>query len=137
LKEKIKILFVDDEEHNRNAFNANFRRKYQIYLCSSGVEGLKILKEIPGIDMVITDQKMPQMTGIEFLELIGKEMAPVRIVVTAHRDMTVLDAALKEGTIDDYYDKPWHIDELERIIDNAIKTILKKNMGNKLRDKEY
>ena len=126
---RIKVLFVDDEEHNRNAFYANFRMKYKIYLCASGAEGLQRLREMPEIDIVITDQKMPGMTGMEFLEKIDSSIAPFRIVVTAHRDMTILDEAMKSGKINDYYDKPWNIDALERIIDNAIKTILEKRSG--------
>lgn len=122
--ERIKILFVDDEQHNRNAFYANFRRKYEIHLCESGEEGLKLLKEIPDIDIVITDQKMPQMTGIEFLELIDENLAPFRIVVTAHRDMTILEEAMQKGKIYDYYDKPWNVEVLEKMIDNAIQTII-------------
>lgn len=129
MEEKIKVLFVDDEEHNRNAFYANFRLKYKIYLCASGAEGLQLLNDVKGIDIIITDQKMPQMTGIEFLEKIGADVPPFRIVVTAHRDLSILDAALKEGKIQDYYDKPWNIEALEEIIDNAIKMILKKRSG--------
>lgn len=126
MEEKIKILFVDDEQHNRSAFYANFRMKYKIYLCASGSEGLQKLKEIPDIDIVITDQKMPQMTGIEFLELIEEGVAPFRIVVTAHRDMTILEEAMKAGKIHDFYDKPWNIEVLEQMIDNAIKSIIEK-----------
>jgi response regulator RpfG family c-di-GMP phosphodiesterase len=122
--QKIKILFVDDEKYNREAFRANFRRKYEIFLCESGAEALELLNNYPEIQIVITDQKMPNMTGIEFLDAISKDLHVIKIVVTAHRDMSLLQAALEDGRIHDFYDKPWRPEILEKLIDEAVDRII-------------
>ena len=68
-EEKIKILYVDDEENNLQAFKATFRRDYKIFLAISAKEGREILDK-EEIDIIITDQRMPEETGVEFLESI-------------------------------------------------------------------
>ena len=65
--DKITILYVDDEANNLVSFKAVFRVKYQVYTAISGDEALKILGEKP-IEIIITDQRMPNMSGVEFLE---------------------------------------------------------------------
>ena len=66
---KIAILYVDDEENNLFSFKAVFRVKYQVFTAISGDEALKIMGEKP-IEIIITDQRMPNMTGVEFLEKV-------------------------------------------------------------------
>jgi response regulator RpfG family c-di-GMP phosphodiesterase len=68
-EEKIKVLYVDDEVNNLQAFKATFRREYQIFLAESAEEARNILED-ETIDIIITDQRMPQETGVEFLESI-------------------------------------------------------------------
>ena len=63
------ILYIDDEENNLISFRSTFRREYRIHVASSGEEGLEIMEK-NNIQLVITDQRMPDMTGIEFLEQI-------------------------------------------------------------------
>lgn len=120
---KIKILYVDDEPFNLNAFLAHFRRNknYKIHTCLSGEEGLQILNTNQ-IDIIIADQRMPNMTGVEFLsEAFKRNPEPMRIVVTAHRDNSTLEIALKEGKIFTYHDKPWDLEDLEKSIEGAYK----------------
>ena len=73
------ILYIDDEEDNLTVFNAAFRRDYEIHLANSGLKGLDIMNN-NNIHLVITDQRMPDMTGIEFLERIVPHSASKIIV---------------------------------------------------------
>ncbi len=67
--EKLNILYVDDEEQNLISFKAAFRRYHNIFTANSGREGMEILLSEP-IHLIITDQRMPEMTGIQFLEKV-------------------------------------------------------------------
>jgi len=68
-QEKIRILYIDDEENNLQAFKATFRREYKIFLAIGANQAREILKT-EEIDLIITDQRMPEETGVEFLESI-------------------------------------------------------------------
>ena len=121
MEDKIRILYIDDESHNLSSFVAHFRResKYQIYIGSSGEEGLSILNN-NDIHIIIADQRMAHMTGIEFIEQAIKRFPePMRIVVTAHREVTAIVNAFNEGKIFCYHDKPWNFDALQKSIDEA------------------
>jgi len=72
---RFQILYVDDEEHNLISFAATFRKEYKVYTATTGEEGLRMMRE-NDIKLVITDQRMPEMTGIQFLEKI----IPARIL---------------------------------------------------------
>lgn len=128
--DKIKILYVDDEQHNLNAFRAHFRvkRDYEIFTCRSGEEGLMILKN-QNVNIVVSDQKMPSMTGVEFLDKISDWcFEPIKVAVTAHRDKCAIELAFQEGRIFGYLDKPWKLDALEQLIESAYKEFLRRNM---------
>jgi len=66
---KITILYVDDEENNLFSFKAVFRIKYNVLTALSGDEALEILSK-KQVHVIITDQRMPEMTGVEFLEKV-------------------------------------------------------------------
>ena len=66
-EDKIRVLYVDDEEFNLSSFKASFRRNFHIQTAISGPEAIEILKEHT-FDIIITDQRMPEMTGIQLLE---------------------------------------------------------------------
>ncbi|RZL00944.1 MAG: response regulator, partial [Pedobacter sp.] len=91
--DKISILYVDDEENNLISFKATFRLKYKVFTAISGSDAIKILEENL-IHVIITDQRMPNMTGVEFLEkVIDKFADPIRILLTGFTDMNaVVDA---------------------------------------------
>jgi len=117
--EKIKILYVDDEINNLSAFKANFRRIYDIYTAESAAEGLEILKNID-VEIILTDQRMPGMTGVEFLQSIVKEFPdPIRILITGYTDMQALVDAVNKGQIYRYLNKPWNEEELKMFINQA------------------
>ena len=114
------ILYIDDEEHNLTSFNSTFRRDYQIHLATSGSMGLNIMKE-HHIDLVITDQRMPEMTGIEFLVRIVDEYPDcMRIILTGYSDMEAIIQAINKGRVYSYVSKPWNREDLKLTIDRAL-----------------
>jgi response regulator RpfG family c-di-GMP phosphodiesterase len=123
---KISILYVDDEENNLFSFKAVFRIKYQVYTAISGDEALKILAEKP-IEIIITDQRMPAMTGVEFLEkVIPLYPDPIRLLLTGYADMNAVVDAINKGKIFHYLTKPWNEDELHMTINRAYEEYLNK-----------
>ncbi|MDM1296116.1 response regulator [Sphingobacterium sp. N143] len=116
---KISILYVDDEENNLLSFKATFRLKYNVFTAISGAEAIELVKSNP-IDIIITDQRMPEMTGVEFLEEIIKiDAAPMRILLTGYADMGAVVDAVNKGKIFHYLNKPWSEQELDQTIQRA------------------
>jgi len=117
--EKINILYVDDELNNLISFKAVFRIKYNIFTAISGEDAIKVLKDNP-ISIIITDQRMPQMTGVEFLEtILGEYPDPMRILLTGYADMNAVVDAVNKGKIFHYLTKPWNEEELDFTITKA------------------
>ena len=118
-KKDFTILYVDDEEHNLVSFTAAFRREYAIHTATSGEEGVAIIHK-HNIDLVITDQRMPKMTGIQFLERILPEFPDtVRMILTGFSDVEAIIGAINTGRVFRYITKPWEETELRMTIENA------------------
>ncbi|MEL6943126.1 MAG: response regulator, partial [Bacteroidota bacterium] len=84
MKEKYHLLYVDDEEDNLFAFKAVFRRYHQVSLAVSGKDALELL-ENKQIDILISDQRMPSMTGVELLEIVRKKHPDIiRMILTGY-----------------------------------------------------
>lgn len=114
------ILVVDDEEENLLAFELNFRNQFTIVTANSGRRGLEILAERE-IALVITDQRMPEMTGVEFLEKASQLRPEVmRMVLTGYSDINALIDAVNMGRIWHYVTKPWDPDELALSMKRAL-----------------
>jgi signal transduction histidine kinase len=110
--EKIKILYIDDEVNNLNSFKASFRRDYDIYVSNTIDSAYEILKDHKDIVAVLSDQRMPEKTGVDFFEEIQlKYPLPVRILVTAYTDVESVIAAINRGKVYRFIKKPW--DEME------------------------
>jgi response regulator RpfG family c-di-GMP phosphodiesterase len=123
---KITILYVDDEENNLFSFKATFRIKYQVFTALSGDEALKIL-DASKVHIIITDQRMPEMTGVEFLEkVLEKFPDPMRILLTGYADMGAVVDAVNKGKIFHYLAKPWDEEELDLTINRAYAKYLEK-----------
>ena len=117
--QSIKILYIDDEENNLQAFKAAFRRMYEIYTATSAADGLKILQSVK-IHVVIADQKMPNTTGVEFFQSIAETFPdPIRILLTGYTDIEALADAINHGDVYRYITKPWNEIELHNSIKNA------------------
>jgi response regulator RpfG family c-di-GMP phosphodiesterase len=116
---KITILYVDDEENNLFSFKAVFRIKYNVLTALSGDEALEILSK-KQVHVIITDQRMPEMTGVEFLEkVLQKYPDPVRVLLTGYADMGAVVDAVNKGKIFHYLAKPWDEKELDFTIKKA------------------
>ena len=114
------VLYVDDEINNLNSFKAAFRRDFDIYTAQSAREGRKIL-DTNEIGVIITDQRMPGMTGIEFLEsILTVYPDTIRILLTGFSDMNAVMDAINRGQVYKYLVKPWQNDELRLYIQNAL-----------------
>ena len=132
---KIVVLYVDDEENNLISFKANFRLKYQVFTAISGEEALQIMEKKP-IEIIITDQRMPNMTGVEFLEqVLVKYPEPMRILLTGYADMSAVVDAVNKGKIFHYLTKPWNEEELDMTINRAYEVLLEKREIEKMNEK--
>ncbi len=106
------VLYVDDEPENLRIFELSFRREFKILTATSAEEGLEIINGRP-VSLVLSDHRMPGMTGVEFLTHV-REIAPetVRILVTAYGDVNTLQNAINNGSIYRFIPKPWMPEEM-------------------------
>jgi len=133
--EKIKVLYIDDEQDNLNAFKASFRRIFEIHTGISAYEGLKILAEHV-IEIIISDQRMPGTSGTEFFEQISQLYPnPIRILLTGYSDINAVIDAVNKGNIYRYVSKPWHEYDLKLTIENAYELYSIRDQNNKLTTK--
>ncbi|MBY0424711.1 MAG: response regulator [Cytophagales bacterium] len=116
---KINILYVDDEINNLTSMKATFRMAYNVFTATSAEEGKKILAE-KVISIVISDQKMPEITGSEFLASIKDDYPDtIRILLTGYTDMEALVEAINKGQIYYYLNKPWDEQQMRMLIEKA------------------
>jgi len=119
-----RILLVDDEVNITRALRRLLASctDYEIHTATSGSEGLELLKTMPAFALIISDQRMPQMTGVEFLQH-ACQLHPetMRILLTGYADINASIAAINQGAVYRYLSKPWQDDELLATIDEAMK----------------
>ncbi len=129
---KHSILCVDDELDNVEALERLFRKKYQVYKATSGEDALKILAQHP-VTVIISDQRMPNMTGVEFLTKSTQiQSDAIRILLTGYTDINSVIAAINSGQIYRYVTKPWDSVDLENAIDKAVERFV---VGAELKEK--
>ena len=117
----VKLLYVDDEEGNLNYFRTAFRREFDILLASSGAEGLEILKKHCDIPVILTDQRMPKMTGVTFLKKSREiNQEALKILVTGFSDMDTVVNAINHGNIYYFIHKPWSYHSMRIVIQKAL-----------------
>jgi DNA-binding NtrC family response regulator len=128
------VLVVDDEEDNLDAFRFAFRKSFSLHYAIGGQAALDMLDRLdPAV--IVTDQRMPGMSGIELLKL-AKERRPdtIGILLTAYTDLPVLIDALNSGAVERYVQKPWDSKELSVILRQAISTFATLRENKRLRD---
>jgi len=119
-KRKYELLLVDDEPANLQKLQRTFLDLYTVHLARSGEEALEILGKAR-IDAIITDQKMPGMTGIEFLEMSQKDYPDlVRIVLTGFTEVDDLIAAINTGKVHRYITKPWEPEDVRIAVRDSL-----------------
>ena len=117
---KCHILYVDDELNNLISFKATFRQHYTLHIAKSAEEGMQILRNQP-INVIITDQRMPEVTGVQFLEKVIPEYPDtIRMILTGFSDIEDIIKAINTGQVFRYITKPWDYNELKMTIDNAL-----------------
>ncbi len=118
-KKTINVLYIDDELHNLTSFRACFRRIFNIFTASSADEGREII-ELHDIQVILSDQRMPKVTGIEFFESI-KEIHPdpIRILITGYTDINAVIEAINRGQVYKYLTKPWNEEDVRIYIEKA------------------
>ncbi len=119
MKDKINVLYIDDEDNNLNSFRASLRKDFNIFTTIDPLEGLEIAKKID-FQVAIADQRMPGMTGVEFFEQLVKiNPDPIRILLTGYSDITSAVNAINIGEVYRFIDKPWNIEQVRNAINNA------------------
>jgi two-component system response regulator PhcR len=114
------ILYLDDEEQNLVSFQALFRRQYNVFTTTSAHEAVDILNN-NAIQVIFSDQKMPDVSGVEFFETILPDFPhPVRILLTGYADIEAVIDAINKGQVYRYVAKPWDANELTICVENAI-----------------
>jgi two-component system sensor histidine kinase/response regulator len=115
------LMFIDDETDNLDALERVFRKKYNVIKCSSGPDALEILKEQENVSVIISDQRMPEMTGVQFLEKSMKlHPNAIRILLTGYTDLDSVIAAINSGQVYRYITKPWDTRDLQITVDQAV-----------------
>lgn len=122
MQSKPTILCVDDEVDNVEALERLFRRKYNILKATSGDEALGVLTAFRGdVALILTDQRMPGMTGSEFLErTLESHPETVRMLLTGYTDLESVISAVNKGQIFRYLTKPWDPVDLANTVDRAV-----------------
>lgn len=118
----IKILYLDDEVENLVGFKANFRRYYEIHTALTVKEALTILAK-QEIHLIMIDQGMPEISGLEFLQLINEDFPhTMRVLVTAHiNHEDFLDIAIGSANVYRCISKPWTENDMRIAIEDAFK----------------
>jgi DNA-binding NtrC family response regulator len=122
MADRKKILYIDDEEINLRMFKSTFRREYDIITTQNAEEGLNILAE-NDVDLIITDQRMPGITGVELLSMVQQRypnIPPGRLIISGYSDPEDIDMAYKKYQLFKFIAKPWDQNELQKIINKAI-----------------
>jgi FixJ family two-component response regulator len=119
--DKTRILVVDDEEAILETMAFTFEDEYDVLTSSSARDGLAKLDEHAPVAVVISDQRMPEMTGVEFLaRVVERHPTTVRIILTGFADMDATIQAINDGHVYAYVTKPWEPDELRQVVVRAV-----------------
>jgi signal transduction histidine kinase len=114
------ILYVDDLQTNLILFQATFEKDYNIILAESAKDALDILRE-QEVQVLVTDQRMPEMSGTELLQIVAAEYPDIRrFLLTAYTDFDTVVEAVNKGHIHGYVNKPLKADEVRISINNSL-----------------
>jgi CheY-like chemotaxis protein len=119
-KQRPRLLIVDDEEAILETMTFTFEDDYEVFTSSSANAALGLLDKHAPIAVVISDQRMPEMTGVEFLARVFKRSpATQRIILTGFADMNAIIRAINDGHVYAYITKPWEPDQLKQVVRRA------------------
>lgn len=117
---KPRVLFVDDEPRVLTTMRMLFRGNYELFFADSGAKALELVKTQP-VDVIVSDQRMPGMTGVEFLRA-ARELNPhaMRILLTGYSDLDAIIGSINDGEIFRFVNKPWANEELTTTVARAV-----------------
>ena len=115
-----RVLFVDDEPRILTTMRMLFRKNYEVFVAEGGQKALELLKTQP-VDVIVSDQRMPGMTGIEMLRQ-ARELNPnaMRILLTGYSDLNAIIGSINEGEIFRFVNKPWFDEDLTATVARAV-----------------
>lgn len=114
-----RVLYLDDDQGNLDAFKANFRHQFEVYIASNPVEAYNLI-DAQQIHIAITDHNMPSMSGVEFLESISRDFPDVqRILLTGFTDLVPVVEAVNKGKVFRILTKPFDMKEISKMVNEA------------------
>lgn len=120
---KLRLMVVDDEPDNLDLLYRTFRREYDVIKADSAIAALEILEQQGEMAIIISDQRMPEMLGTEFLsKTVDRFPDTIRIVLTGYTDVEDLVEAINAGKVFKYITKPWNPDQLKGVVQQAADT---------------
>ena len=120
MEPKARLLFVDDEERVVNLLRTIFRADYEVHTATGGAQALEIIAAHP-IDVIVSDQRMPTMLGIDLLkEVRRRSPGTMRILLTGYSDLAAIVGSVNDGEVYRFLNKPWDHDEIKLIIAEAV-----------------
>ncbi len=126
------VLLVDDEELNLQVLRQFLEDRWRVHEAASGAEALAIAEKVP-LDVVIADQRMPGMTGVEMLAELRRRRPDVAgIVLTAFADMPSLEGAINRANVFRFMRKPWQPREIVEVIEQASAFVVQRRTIEKL-----
>jgi class 3 adenylate cyclase len=128
------ILYVDDEPSNLVVFESAFEDDFDVHTAASAREAIEILKQAP-IDLLITDQRMPEMTGVQLLEAVSGDFPDlIRMILTGYSDVQAVIHAINTGRLDQYLTKPYDVEALGLTMARAIERKIARERNRALTD---
>ncbi|MBD2495201.1 SpoIIE family protein phosphatase [Nostoc sp. FACHB-280] len=121
--EKLKLMIVDDELDNLDLLYRTFRRDFQVFKANHALSALDILEKEGEMAVIISDQRMPEMNGTEFLSrTVERFPDTIRILLTGFTDVEDLVDAINSGQVFKYITKPWNPERLKLLVEQATET---------------
>lgn len=116
-----RVLLVDDEEENLEVLTAVLEDDYELLRAAGGREALDVLAEHGPVDLIVSDQRMPGLTGVELLEQVAQRWPDtIRIVLTAYSDVTPMIDAINRGAVHRFLLKPFSVDEMLAVVADGL-----------------
>ena len=128
-RSKLKLMVVDDEPDNLDLLYRTFRREFRVFKADGAMKALELLDKEGEMAVIISDQRMPQMNGTEFLsKTVDRFPETIRILLTGYTDVEDLVEAINSGKVFKYITKPWNPENLKAVVQQAADTyrVLKK-----------
>ncbi len=115
------LLYVDDESINLMLFDKLFSNNYNVITAESGIKALELMQKHPEIQLIFSDMKMPEMSGIEFIKQAKQQFKNKSyFIISGYEINDEIDAALNSGLISNYFKKPFNMDQLNQTIEQNI-----------------